>query len=99
MLIPKIEMLAYMMQKGIISTETSTSLRNSTLKLTAVRNQENSVSYGGKFFTSWQVRACKDGRTLSQDCTVAPYKLKRLFSHNLSTFQNNDTVITAYAPR
>jgi hypothetical protein len=99
MLIPKIEMLAYMMQKGIISTETSTSLRNSTLKLTAVRNQENLVSYGGKLFTSWQVRACKDGRTLSQDCTVAPYKLKRLFSYNLSTFQNNDTVITAYAPR
>ena len=47
MLIPRIEVLAYVMQKGIIATETNISLRNSILKLRAVRNQESLVSYGG----------------------------------------------------
>lgn len=98
MLLPGIEVLAYVMQKGIISTETNTSLRNSTLKLRAVRNQESLVSYGGSSLLHGKSEHAKMAE-LSQDCTEAPYKRKGLFSHNLSTFQNNDTGITAYAPR
>ena len=98
MLIPRIEVLAYVMQKGIISTEKNISLRNSILKLRAVRNQESSVSYGGSSLTSWQVRTCKDGSTLT-GLHSGSLQTEGLFSLNLSAFRNNGTVITAYAPR